>query len=63
MFAAVTYLSFGAVMAVGQALSGHLATMIAIVLTLPRLPALVTSARRTLRWINRIAGHTGSRPL
>lgn len=62
VFAAVTYLSFGAVLAVGQALSGHLTETVAIVVTLPLLPALVTGDRRTRRWVNRIAGDDESDP-
>lgn len=59
VFFSATYISLGIVLAVAQAIAGRHTETIAIVLTLPLLPALATGDQRTRRWINRIAGHTG----
>lgn len=58
VFTAVTYVAFGGVVAIAQAVAGDYTRAVLIAITLPILPGLAVGDRRTRRWINRIAGYT-----
>lgn len=53
-FAAVTYLSFGAIVVAAEALAGDPTRAVIAAVTLPILPVFVVGDPRTRRWVNQL---------
>ena len=61
VFAAVTYLAFGAIVVTAEAIAGDLVRAVIAVVVSPILPVLVVGDQRTRRWVNRLAHYREER--